>query len=64
MTGLQSDLTGQITGLRGEVSKLRSEFHTFEGRMEKRFEEQRRQWELAMDVRERLASLEAQIRTR
>jgi hypothetical protein len=32
--------------------------------MEKRFEEQRRQWELAMDVRERLASLEAQIRTR
>src|SRR4026208_2405980 len=52
-------LETQIVGLRAEVVGLRTELYSFEARVEKRFEEQSRQWELAMEVRERLASLEA-----
>ena len=53
-----------LTGLRAEVAGLRTELRSFELRTEKRFEEQSRQWELAMEVRERLAALEAQVRHR
>ena len=52
----------QIHGLATEVAGLRMELHSFQEHTEKRFEEQNRQWELAMDVRERLAALEAHIR--
>jgi phage shock protein A len=51
------NLEAEIAGLRAEIAGLRADFHA-------RFEEQGRQWELAMEVRERLASLEAQIRRR
>ena len=57
-------LHGQIGGLKGEIVELRAEFHSFEARVEDRFAQQSRQWELAMEVRERLASLEAQLRHR
>jgi hypothetical protein len=46
------------------VEGLRTELHAFETRVEKRYEEPSRQWELAMEVRERLASLEVQVRRR
>src|SRR5204862_5680900 len=57
-------LETQIIGLRAEVVELRTEVHYLEARVEKRFEEQSRRFELAMEVRERLASLEAQLRHR
>jgi len=57
-------LETQVVGLRAEIVGLRTELYSFEARVEKRFEEQGRKWELAMEVRERLASLEAQLRQR
>ena len=57
-------IKGDIKSLETQVVALRADLQSFEARVEKRFEEQSRQWELAMEVRERLASLEAQLRNR
>jgi hypothetical protein len=57
-------IKGDIKSLETKVESLRTELHAFETRVEKRYEEQSRHWELAMEVRERLASLEAQVRRR
>jgi len=64
VTGLGNRMDSLETELKGEIAGLRGELRSFEARVEKRFEEQSRQWELAMDVRERLAALEAQTRRR
>jgi predicted nucleic acid-binding Zn-ribbon protein len=58
--GLQT----QIRALELQVSGLRADFRSFQAHTEKRFDEQNRQWEIAMDIRERLAALEAQIKSR
>jgi len=62
--GLDRHIGAVETSLKTEIAGLRAEFRSFETRMEKRVEEQGRQWELAMEVRERLAALEAQARRR
>jgi len=48
----------------GVETELKAGLRSLEARFEKRFEEQGRQWEIAMDLRERLAALEAQVRQR
>lgn len=57
-------LETQIGAVHAEVAGLRADLRSFEAHTEKRFEQQGRQWELAMEVRERLASLEAQMKAR
>jgi phage shock protein A len=57
-------LQTQMGSLEAEVAGLRADFRSFDAHTDKRFEEQSRQWELAMEVRERLAALEAQIKSR
>jgi hypothetical protein len=65
---LRAEVKAEITGLRAElksdIAESRADFRSFETRVENRFEEQRRQWELAIEIRERLAALEAQARRR
>jgi chromosome segregation ATPase len=48
----------------GVETELKAGLRTLEARFEKRFEEQSRRWEIAMELRERLAALEAQVRQR
>jgi len=55
---------GHLTSLESQVADLGTDWNSFKASMEKRFEQQNRQWELAMEVRERLASLEAQVKAR
>jgi predicted nucleic acid-binding Zn-ribbon protein len=50
---LGTQIEAQGAALRAEIEGLRSELRSFEVRVDKRFEEQGRQWELAMEVRER-----------
>jgi phage shock protein A len=57
-------LGAQVANLETQIAALRTELRAFEAHTDRRFEEQSRQWELAIEVRERLAALEAQIRRR
>lgn len=65
--GLKGDiraLEGRIQGLETQFEGLRTELRAFEERTEKRFDQINRQWELAIEVRERLATVEAQLKHR
>jgi hypothetical protein len=57
-------LKGDIRALETQFSELRTEFRGFEERTEKRFDQMNRPWELAIEVRERLATIEAQLKHR
>ena len=57
-------IKGDIRALETQVSALRTELRAFEDRTEKRFDQMNRQWELAIEVRERLATVEAQLKHR
>src|SRR5262245_55250815 len=57
-------IKGDIRALETQVSTLRTELRDFEDRTEKRLDQMNRQWELAIEVRERLATVEAQLKHR
>jgi flagellar capping protein FliD len=57
-------IKGDIRALETQVSALRTELRAFEDRTEKHFDQMNRQWELAIEVRERLATVEAQLKHR
>jgi flagellar capping protein FliD len=57
-------IKGDIRALETQVAALRTELRVFEERTEKRFDQINRQWELAIEVRERLATVEAQLKHR
>jgi flagellar capping protein FliD len=57
-------IKGDLRALETQVAALRTELHGFEERTEKRFDQMNRQWELAIEVRERLATVEAQLKHR
>ena len=65
LKGEIKSLAGRVDSLEkrvaGEIQGLRNDLRLFEARTDKRFEEQSRQWEIAMEVRERLASIEARL---
>ena len=62
--GLSERMDSLEKHLSNEIHGLRTDLRLFEARTDKRFEEQSRQWELSMDVRERLASIEARLEHR
>jgi chromosome segregation ATPase len=64
-------LDTKIDSLDTKIEAVRQELRAVESRVDqrfdevnRRFDEQGRQWQLAMEVRERLASLEAQLKAR
>ena len=64
LEGRMQGLEGRFQGLEAQVAGLRTELGAFEERTEKRFDQMNRQWEVAIEVRERLATLEAQLKHR
>lgn len=65
---IQDAIARELQGIKAEIKALSQRIDSiddrlgrFESRMDKRFDEQGRQWETAIDVRERLAFLEARL---